>query len=300
MKSFNQTVSDFKILSNDSSVANDTLGKSLINIALHKVLAMSNWTFNKDSKTFSSVASQQSYDPPYNAARIEYVSVTFGSVVYVPKEVRDGKDWAILNSVVVTSDVPQYWYVSNRTKKISVFPVPASVNQTWKIGFLKKNRDYSASDYTTGTVTTTANSTAIVGAGTSWNKAMIGRYIQISGTNTILDGFWFEITAVTDTTHLTVREFAPVAVATASYTLTEMMPFPDGFEEIPLWFALDKYYQMKEKPVLAREYEKMWTESVAEMERKDSRSATGLLEKQGDLNPIDPNINPWGITILNL
>ena len=88
MKSFNQTVSDFRTLSGDNSTDTQTLGKSLINTCIKRVLARADQTFNKDSKTYTSVASQQDYDPPYNAARLEGVSVYVGGVWYVPQEVR--------------------------------------------------------------------------------------------------------------------------------------------------------------------------------------------------------------------
>jgi len=297
MKSFNQTVSDFQTLSGDNSTDTQTLGKSLINTCIKRVLARADWTFNKDSKTYTSVASQQDYDPPYNAARLEGVSVYVGGVWYAPQEVRSGEAWRKLNAVTVTSDIPNYWYVSNRTKKWSLFPIPSSSGNTMVLKFLKKIRDYSAADYTTGTITTTANSTAIVGDTTVWTKRMIGRYIQITSADTIIGDYWFEITDVIDATHLTVRELVPVAVTGASYTIAEMIPLPDGFEDIPLWYALDLYYQMREAPVLAREYERMWKESLEELEGRDARSSVDILKKQGKLYPTNPNENPWAITI---
>jgi hypothetical protein len=108
---------------------------------------------------------------------------------------------------------------------------------------------------------------------------------------------WLEINGYTSGTVITVRESVPVAVAGASFTIAELIPFPDGFEDIPLWFALDKYYQMREKPALGREYERMWKEALDELERRDIRSATGILEKQTPITPVDVNSDPWAIDI---
>jgi len=296
-KTFNAIMTDFQTISGDSSAGTLTLAKSLGNTCIKKVLGMSDWNFFKDSKTFASIAQQQFYDIPYNAAKVEYVNVTFGSVVYVPDEVKSGKDWAKLNAVVVYSDVPQYWYFSNRTRKTGVFPIPSSINQSWKMGFIKKIRDYSVADYTTGTVTTVANSLTITGATTAFVASMVGRYIKITGTNTILDDFWFEITGITDGTHLTVREQAPVAVTGASFTIAEMIPFPDGFEDIPLWFALAMYFQMREKPVLAREWERAYKEAIDTLFKRDKRTGDSILEKQGKIEPYDSNFNPWSLHI---
>ena len=298
MKSFTQTYTDFLTLSHDSSTANTTLGKSLINTCIKKVLSLSDWTFNKDSKTYASVAQQQDYDPPYNAAKMEYVNVYYGGVWYVPREVRNGTSWRLLNNVVVYSDIPNYWHISNRTKKWGLFPIPTSTGTVMKVGFTKKIRDLSVADYVTGTITNIADSTAIVGTLTVWNKRMIGRYVQITSTDTILGDYWFEIVDVTDTTHLTVREKIPVAITGANYTIAEMIPFPDGFEDIPLWYALSIYYQMREAPVLGREYERMYKEGIEDLERRDSRSAVDVLEKQGKISGLDPNSNSWAIEII--
>ena len=295
-KSFNQTITDFTTISHDSSADNTALGKSLVNTCIKKVLSSSDFTFNKDSKTYASVALQQTYDPPYNAAKMEYVNVYYGGVWYFLKEVRDGESWRKLNNVAVYSDVPQYWYISNRTKKFGIFPIPASDDTVIKAGFTKKTRDLSVADYTTGTVTNTADSTAIVGVLTVWNKKMIGRSIKITSADTIVGDYWFEITAVTDATHLTVREEIPAAVAGASYTIAELIPLPDGYDDIPLWYALSVYFQTREKDLSA-----MWRGEylvgIDDLKSNDSRSAVGILKKQGIVSGLDPNVNPWAIEI---
>lgn len=297
MKTFTQTYTDFQTLSNDASAGTLTLGKSLINLAIHRVLGRGDWNFNKDRKDYLSVALQQEYDPPYNADKIEYVNVYSSLIWYVPHELRTGSYWRILNRTTVYSDIPIYWNVSTRTRKIGIYPIPANAGNTIRIGFTKKIRDLSVADYTTGTVTTTVNSTTITGALTVFTPRMVGRYIKITSADTVLGDMWLEISGYTSPTVITVRESVPVAVVGASYTIAELIPFPDGFEDIPLWFALDKYYQMREKPALGREYERMWKEALDELERRDIRSATGILEKQTPIRPVDVNSDPWAIDI---
>ena len=296
-KSFQQTITDFTTMSHDSSADNVTLGKSLVNTCIKKVLSSSDFTFNKDSNTYASVANQQYYDPPYNAAKMEYVNVYYGGVWYYLKEVRDGKSWRILNNVSVHSDVPQYWYISNRTHKFGIYPIPCSDDTEIQVGFTKKIRDLSVADYVTGTVTNTLNSTAIVGVLTVWTKGMIGRFIKITSADTIAGDYWFEITAVTDATHLIVREEIPAAIVGASYTIAELIPLPDGFEDIPLWYALSIYYQTKEMPALSLRWEKEYESGLDNLITSDSRSVVGILEKQGIVSGLDPNTNPWAIEI---
>jgi hypothetical protein len=57
--------------------------------------------------------------------------------------------------------------------------------------------------YNTGTVTIANGGTTVVGVGTTWTSAMVGRYIYLGKYG---DFFWYEITGFTDTTHITIRE----------------------------------------------------------------------------------------------
>ena len=297
MKSFNQTSTDFTTISGDASATNLAFGKSMINQGIHHILSLSDWNFNKDSKDYTTVAATQDYNAPYNCLKVEFVRVYYGSLWYTPTEIRTGEEWSKLNNTTVSGDIPYFWYVSNRTRKISLFPIPSTGGATMRVGFTKKQRDFSVADYTTGTLTTVLNSAAITGAGVAWTASMIGRGLKITSTATILGDFWFEILTIPTALTMTIRELTPAVVAGASYTISEMIPFLDGFEDIPLYYALEKYYQMRIQPVQAREYERMWRDGVQEMLGRDQRSATGILEKQTPLQVVNPNSNPWSITI---
>ena len=58
----------------------------------------------------------------------------------------------------------------------------------------------TVADKTAGTVTVTSASTAVAGASTSFAAADVGKYIQFSGSND-----WYRITAVADSTNLTIE-----------------------------------------------------------------------------------------------
>lgn len=296
-KSFTQLVSDYKTLTNDSSTTNETLGKTLINLGVKYFLVNNDWNFSKDNKSVSSGTLKQYYDPPYNMLKMEYVDYWYKNQWFCLEECHLGEDWTRLNNVVVTAAYPSYWYFSNRTNQIGLFPIPADSKGTIKLGFTVKVRDYSVADVSTGTLSASANGTIFTSVGTVFTAGMEGRAIKLSNTDTVADGFWFDITGVTSGTVATVKQAIPVAISGASiFTISELIPFPDGYEDTPLWFALDKYYQMKENPVLAREYERMWKEEQQDMLIGDSKTVTSLIKKQG-YGVNDPSRNPWNITI---
>ncbi len=298
MKTFLQTSTDYTTISNDDSASNLALGKSLINECIHKVLSSQDWNFNKSVKSLTSVASQQDYSTPVNCLKVDYVKITANNLIYMPKQIRSWESWNTLNHSVVASDIPQYWYYNSITQKVSIFPVPSSTAQTIEIGFTKKIRDLSVANYTIGSVGATADGVVFTGSGTTFTAQMVGRALQTSGTNTETDGLWFDISGFTDTTHLTVRQSVPATVTTASYIIAEMIPFLDGFEGIPLYYALMHYFQFREgDKQKASVYERLYLSGTEEMKKRDNQTVDGIFFKEKDVMVQDPNRNPWGITI---
>ena|SRR3990167_855899 len=297
MRSFNNLISDGQLLVNDSSGSTTALLEILVNQGIKKFLNLEDWTFNKDSVNYSTGTGVQYLDSSYNANEIDFVYSWYGNLWYVPTEVKTATDWQILNQTTVSSSLITHYFVDERTKQIGLFPVPVDSQGTIKVGFTKKIIDYSASDYSTGTVSVSANGTIFSGKNTSWGSQMAGRYIQPTGTNTPADDFWFEIQSVGSTGSIYTREIVPNAITGATYTVSQLMPFPEGFEQTPLWYSLDKYYQMKEKPALAREYERMWKEDLENLYRRDQRSVTGLVKKTTPYSQLDVNQSPWNITL---
>lgn len=75
--------------------------------------------------------------------------------------------------------------------------------------------------YATGTLAVTLGSAAVVGTGTAWTAAMVGRAIRISGEEQ-----YFFVATVSDPTHLTLGDFSLDAIpwgaasnATATYSI---------------------------------------------------------------------------------
>lgn len=299
MKSFTQTYTDCQNTTKDSSTDTLALFKTWINDCCHKVLSLSDWNFNKSYKDYTTTANQKDFEKPYNAAKIGGVRVYTGGVYYMPREMKNDRIWEQINYVVTYSDVPSYWHYNDETGMVELYPTHTSASDTVRIYFTKRTRDLSVADYTTGTVTTVANDQTITGAGATWVLKMEGRYIKITDTSNIIGDMWFEIESVVPASStLEIKENMPVASAGASYTIAEMIPFMDGFEDIAFWYALDKFYQMKEMPVMAREYERMYNEALSEMIGRDQKSADGVLVQELPVETINPNTNPWGIEII--
>ena len=292
MKTFTALASDFTTISSDAAAANLTLGKSLINIGTRKILAMRDWLFFRGQRAYTSIASTQSYALPDNCWRVYGIKSYDSSLYYYPKEIRDRRIWVNLNRTTVSSNIPQYFFVDEIAKKFEVWPVPTSTAVTYYLYFGKKFVDMTSSnDYTTGTVSIPLASTTVTGVTGVFTAAMIGRHI-------LLNEFRNEIVGYTSATEITVANQVAVAVAGASTDIAECIPLPDGFEDLPLWFALWQYYLKREKARdSAKAYKEMFDTGVYDLIGRDSKSVSSVFESQADVNPINPNQNSWDMEI---
>jgi len=297
MKTFLEALSDFKTITNDTSTGNDTLGIILLNQGSKKYLSSSDWTFNKGIKTYATGTSVQIYDIPYNAAKVDYLHYWYGGVWYTPVQIRNKDEWRRINSVSVTSSIMTHYLVDEESGDIEVYPISDDASGTIELGFTKKIRNLGLANYSTGSVSASSGSTKFTISGGTWNSKMTGRFIQVGGTNTSIDDYWFEIMDASSGS-LTVKESIPVTITTATgtYVISEGLPFPDGYEDLPMVYALKRYYQQKEKLTIAREYEKEEDILLGNLMKRDQRSVQGVLTK-GDGNYPDVNSNSWAIEI---
>ena len=291
-KTFTTAASDFTTISNDAATANATLGKSLINIGTRKILAMRDWLFFRGQRAYTSIASTQSYALPDNCWRVYGIKAYDGSLYYYPKEIRDRRIWVNLNRTTVSSNIPRYFFVDEIAKKFEVWPVPTSTAVTYYLYFGKKFVDMtSANDYTTGTVSIPLASTTVTGVTGVFTAAMVGRYL-------LLNNFRNEIVDYTSATVITVANQVAVAVSGASTDIAECIPLPDGFEDLPLWFALWQYYLKREKARdSAKAYKEMFDVGVADLIGRDSKSVSSVFESEAEVSAVNPNLDPFSIKI---
>ena len=76
-----------------------------------------------------------------------------------------------------------------------------------------------SSSYSTGTVTINNGDTTVVGTGTNWTWEQTGKSIW-------LDGLWYTVVNVVDTTHITVSDYVGNNLAGESYTIAIVLNNP--------------------------------------------------------------------------
>lgn len=264
----------FGTLSGNNSAANLTVGDSLMNQYDREIATSKPWNFREKTKTDSSVAEQQFNNLPFDCGILQNVTVTSGTTVYSPKFISSRDKWDKINQVSgYTSNAPEYAFVYG--DQVGFYPILSTSDLTITYSYLKKARDLSVADYTTGNISAVTNGeTTVTGSGTTWTSGMVGRYLQID------NGFWYEIESVESATSLTLArgyDGATISGGSASYIIGQVSIIPEDFQILPVYRALEVFYtSIQPEKDRAQMYKTLYQE--------------GLNRMQGELGT--KNINP--------
>jgi len=217
--------------------------KRQINIGLHILEAELGSFYTEETITRDTVAETGSYSLPTNFVRLKQAFVTVDETTqYNLEEVYTEDLWQALQASLIDSYSDSATHVICRRDTFEIFPGAETADNVITLRYEAGGKDLQNDDETTGTITTLANSSAaVVGASTAFTSAMIGRFFKIDDDNS-----WYRISAVADTTHLTLDrtyEGVAVAAATDSYTIGEMPRTPGPTHHIPGLYAEWQYYK---------------------------------------------------------
>ena len=244
MKTFYQIYNnDFPAMTEVSTTANKSFAKTLINDTQRIVLAYAPWKFLEYTDTVTTVDGTNNYQLPAHMRKVVNVKITVGTVIYRPRPVEDPDFWEYLQGLGTDeSDVAQRFYQYDG--KVYLWPTPATTGSTVTIRGRKRWRDLSLDNYTTGNVTAATNADeTITGSGTTWATGSTENHIRIDYTYG--DFKWYEISSITDATHLELikkYEGTTFTGQTETYTIGEMSIIPSEYHDLLLWRPLAIYY----------------------------------------------------------
>lgn len=123
------------------------------------------------------------------------------------------------------------------------FPPP---DMEYRFDFIYQRRPPALNryEYTTGTVATTINSTAVTGTGTSWTDDMVGSVFTVGTASQLPDGFegqnpWVVrgiVLRVVSATSLVLSEVAQATTSGAKYRISDRVDVEDG----AMWAAFKR------------------------------------------------------------
>lgn len=251
MRTTTSYTNDFTDLTNNTSSTNSVRGLRLINDAIRYLV--NTFFFNESTYVVpgGTLAGIAAYQLPFNNKQVINTTVSIGAILWQPTECATRAQYDALNVIAFQNDYPQFYYIYN--SQLLLWPAPASSNDPITINYKRRLRDLSAADYTTGTVTVTNASTAVVGSSTNWTTNMANRWLNVPATtsnSTSGDDEWYQIASVTDATHLVLYNQYQGATATsvsAGYTIGEVPILPEDFQDLALYRAFYIYFSSIKK-----------------------------------------------------
>lgn len=230
--------------------------------------------YNRTSKFTSMVANQQFYQFPEDALRMSKVKVLSGTRWYNCEEIASESAWIQMNVSGQTSSIPTYFFVKG-FDEVGLYPIPSgAVTSGIELVYEPKSTLLTQDDYTTGTLTVTNNSQTVVGVGTAFTQAMIGRWLNINdGT----DGNWYKVSGFTSVTSISVENYyqgLSGSVANGNWRVGEVMKIPEEFQEAPVDYAMYRHFLRKNSVQKANEFKSLY-EAASESAQDLYGSTTG-------------------------
>lgn len=281
-RSFGQLTQDALTITGNSGSGNKTFLQDQINDAERTVLSMRPWQFLEATQTVTTTDDGETYQLRPDTGHVLSVRESSNNE-YPLHPVSDPDEWERIQSYASSaSDTPTHYRV--RGTVLDIYPAYDTAGNSLTVRYTKRRRDMYGDDYTTGTITSIANGAkAVIGNGTTWSQAngvISGAWMVFTGNTG--DGLWYEISSVTDTTHLQLlKNYAgtSIAAATDSYRIGQMSLLPAGYEPLLMFRALATYFDQHENPAIATRY---WRRYDGGMEIGERDTPGGLLGRLVD------------------
>lgn len=300
MKSFTKIRNYAGSLSQNTSPANLTLFDELINDT-HRYL-LQKYFFNESSTTIPTVANQQFYALPYNFSQLKDITITQGSLKWVPREIFTRESWDRLNPFPYYSDIPNNFFIYNG--QIGIFPIPATTANTLTFNYKIRVPDLTFADYVTGTCTMTNASATVVGAGgTAW----MGTYLPSAGSVLNLnlwlkatapngDNNWYRISSIESDTSLTLlNTYQGSTKASCTYTIGQMPLLLEDYHDLLVYRSLMIYFStIVDNPTRRKEFAEMYQMGIDKLDSYAGKKTIQVNLRQY-INTINPNLFPQSI-----
>lgn len=262
-------------ISNDFSSAALINAKRDINEGCAVFLNRLGRKFNEEFQTANLVANQQYYQFPSEVLRLSEAKFLNGSNYYTPELVTNELEWNMLNSIVVTGSYPTHYYIRG-FNELGVYPVPKSnVTNGAVVSYEPQHVDLTQDDFTdtgspAGTLTVNNGAVAITHSAAAFTQQMVGRWLQITDGS---DTKWYKIAAFVSTSVLNLENYYEgISGSGRTFRIGEISKIPQGYQDAPVYYALDRYYQQQNDQRTAPMYSQRFDMKVKSAKETYGRS----------------------------
>lgn len=290
MISFNDCYVKCQTISGDTTNATLTQFKQDLNIGYKRFDAAIGRYFTRKQQFTNIVSGQQYYQTPVDSIRVSKISTVVSSGFELPLiQIRSETEWREKNIVSISSSYITHYFVYGATQ-IGLWPKPAAtVTNGLRFVYQPQDVDLTKADYTIGTVSITNNTKAVTGTSTVWTSTTHkGMLLSVTDGS---DGNWYEVDSVASNTSLTlITPYAGPTVNSATYKLGQCFIFPGEYADVPVDYAMARYYESKNNPARAKYHRDNYQAMVIDAVSKySSSSLSNVITDEG--NEIIQN--PW-------
>lgn len=285
MISFQDSYTKFQTISGSSNSVDLTQAKQDINIGYKRFNAAISRYFTRKQAFANLVASQRYYQIPVDTIRVSSVAALNGTggYEYPLKEVTSEDEWREFLIMPTYSSTFLTHYFVYGGDQLGLYPLPSTaITNGLRYVYQPQDVDLTKDDYTTGTVSITNGSATVTGTSTVWTQAAHGN-LQLQVTDGS-DGNWYEIISVNSNTSLTLKTpYVGPTVSGGTYRLGQMFIFPGEYDDVPVDYALTRFYESRNNPVRAKYHKDKYDMTVKEAVAKYSSSTTSNVITGQDL-----------------
>lgn len=229
------------------------IGSSRFNAALGRY-------FSRKQQFTDIVSGQSIYQMPVDCVRIiGLTAATSTGSSYQPpiKEIRSEFEWRQIKAPTNYSSSWITYYYMLGNDEFEVWPIPsANVTNGFRFYYQQQDHDLSIEDITsasTGATVTITNGSTLVTATTGiFTPNMANLKFQLTAVN---DLTWYEIVDVPTSSTLTLKSaFVGLSGATQAWRIGQSFIFPDEYSDVPIDYALARFFQSRNNPQRARDY----------------------------------------------
>lgn len=291
MLSWTDAQNKFQSISGSQNSNDLTQAQQDMNIGYKRFNAAIARYFTRKQAFADIIAGQRYYQIPVDAIRVDNVTVTVSSGYAYPltqvRSERTWREWLIIDTYQ-SNFITHYFVYGN--DQIGLYPKPSTtVLGGLRFVYQPQDVDLTKSDYKTGTATVSNGSTAVTGTGTSWTQAAHGN-MQFTVTDGS-DGNWYDIATVNSTTSITLKTpYVGPSVSGAAYKLGQMFIFPGEYDDVPVDYALGRFYESRNNPSRAKYHTDKFKESVTDAVVKYASSSLSNVIADDDVG-----LNLWTI-----
>lgn len=257
MISWTEAKAKFQKIAGDYTQTTLTQAEQDMNIGQQRFNAALGRYFSRKQQFTDIVDGQGIYQTPIDCVRVIGMTVAVSDTYQTPvKEVRSEFEWRQIVAYPYSSNWPAYYYMLGNDK-LQLWPTPSQdVANGLRFYYQQQDYDMSVDDITStstgATVTVTNGSPLVTATSAVFTPDMVGLQFQLTGVTNL---FWYEIVDVPTSSSLSLKSaFVGLTGSAQAWRIGQIFIFPGEYDDVPIDYALGRYFESKNNMARARTY----------------------------------------------